>query len=54
MRENSILMTHLEEIKKQHDKYAEMFNDHEDERARLEGKIDEMKKQLSQSLGRER
>ena len=54
MRENSILMTHLEEIKKQHEKYAISFRDHEDEINQMDRKCNEAKKQLTESIARER
>ncbi len=54
MRENSILMTHLEEIKKQHDKFVMAFSEHEEEKGKLEARVGDLKKQLADSTARER
>ena len=47
-------MIHLEEARKQHDKYEAIFRDNEDETVSLDRKVVEMKKQLTESMTRER
>jgi chromosome segregation ATPase len=54
LRENSILMTHLEEIKKQHERYSAAFRDQQQEQAQLERRAEDLKRQLTDCQARER
>ena len=47
-------MTHLEAIKKEHERYASIFRETEAERDDSERKMAEMKKQVAESMARER
>lgn len=52
--ENSILLRHLEEVKREHEGYEGRFRAKDEERSQLQRKFDELKKQLTESLTRER